>query len=142
MSPTRRTRLSMFAAAVSGALVLAMAGTAMATEGSVPPAESLPSHSSEDDPEEPDEEAGAPVTTPAAAPDDEDGEDDTDGDRDCPDFAAQAAAQAALAEGPGDREQLDADDDGVACEQHFGTEDQQVAVYPQGGVATGGADRP
>jgi hypothetical protein len=139
MSPTRRTRLSMFAAAVSGALVLAMAGTAAATEDSVPPAESLLSHSSQDDPEEPDEEAGAPVTTPAAAPDDEDGE---DGDRDCSDFATQAAAQAALAEGPGDREQLDADEDGVACEQHFGTEGQQVAVYPQGGVATGGADRP
>jgi hypothetical protein len=139
MSPTRRTRLSMFAAAVSGALVLAMAGTAAATEDSVPPAESLLSHSSQDDPEEPDEEAGAPVTTPAAAPDDEDGK---DGDRDCSDFATQAAAQAALAEGPGDREQLDADEDGVACEQHFGTEGQQVAVYPQGGVPTGGADRP
>jgi hypothetical protein len=138
MSPTRRTRLSMFAAAVSGALVLAMAGTAMATEDSVPPAEWLPSHSSEGDPEEPDDEAGVPATTPAAATDD----DDADDDRDCPDFATQAAAQAALAESPGDREQLDADDDGVACEQHFGTEGQQVAVYPQGGVATGGADLP
>jgi hypothetical protein len=128
----------MFAAAVSGALVLAMAGTAMATEDSVPPAESLPSQSSDGDPEEPDDEAGVPATTPAAATDD----DDADDDRDCPDFATQAAAQAALAESPGDREQLDADDDGVACEQHFGTEGQQVAVYPQGGVATGGADRP
>jgi excalibur calcium-binding domain-containing protein len=138
MSPTRRTRLSMFAAAVSGALVLAMAGTAMATEESVPPADSLLSHSSEDGSEEPDDEAGVPATTPASAPDD----DDADDDRDCPDFATQAAAQAALAESPGDREQLDADDDGIACEQHFGTEGQQVAVYPQGGVATGGADRP
>ena len=137
MSPTRRTRLSMFAAAVSGALVLAMAGTAMATEDSVPPAESLLSHSVEDDPEEPDDEAGVPATTPAAASDD-----DADDDRDCPDFATQAAAQAALAESPGDREQLDADDDGVACEQHFGTEGQQVAVYPQGGVDTGIAARP
>ncbi len=138
MSPTRRTRLSIFAAAVSGALVLAMAGTAIATEDSVAPARWLPSHSAEDDPEEPDDEAGVPATTPAAAPDD----DDADDDRDCPDFATQAAAQAALAESPGDREQLDADDDGVACEQHFGTEGQQVAVYPQGGVATGGADLP
>jgi hypothetical protein len=138
MSPTRRTRLSMFAAAVSGALVLAMAGTAMATEDSAPSAESLPSHRSVDDPEEPDDEAGVPATTPASAPED----DDADDDRDCPDFAIQAAAQAALAEGPGDQEQLDGDDDGVACEQHFGTEGQQVAVYPLGGVATGGADRP
>jgi micrococcal nuclease len=35
-------------------------------------------------------------------------------DRDCADFAGQAAAQAALV--PGDPERLDADNDGIACE--------------------------
>lgn len=35
-------------------------------------------------------------------------------DRDCPDFPTQGAAQAALR--PGDPERLDADNDGVACE--------------------------
>jgi hypothetical protein len=57
-------------------------------------------------------------------------------DRDCADFPTQAEAQAALA--PGDPERLDADSDGIACEEQFGTEDQQVAVHPVGGVATGG----
>lgn len=57
-------------------------------------------------------------------------------ERDCADFPTQAEAQAALA--PGDPERLDADSDGIACEQQFGTEDQQVAVHPVGGVATGG----
>jgi hypothetical protein len=57
-------------------------------------------------------------------------------DRDCADFPTQAEAQAALA--PGDPERLDADSDGIACEQQFGTENQQVAVHPVGGVATGG----
>jgi hypothetical protein len=73
--------------------------------------------------------------------DDEDA-DDEDGDRDCADFATQAEAQAVLAGRSGDPERLDTDDDGVACEEHFGTEDRQVAVYPQGGVATGGSPRP
>jgi hypothetical protein len=103
-----------------------------------------------------------PETTPAAAPeeDDADGDDSNDGDdsgesgdengdavggsgdRDCADFASQADAQAAFGEnGEDDPERLDADDDGVACEDHFGTEDRQVAVYPEGGVATGGAAR-
>lgn len=174
MSPSRRSRLSLFAAALSGALVVAMAGTALAADdldcsdfdyqeeaqaaldadpsdphrldgGADGPAdgvacESLPSRVAADDDEESDEEAGAPVTTPAAAPDDD--EERTDGDRDCRDFASQAQAQAALAESPGDRERLDTDHDGIACEQHFDTEGQQVAVYPQGGVATGGAVRP
>jgi hypothetical protein len=79
----------------------------------------------------------APATTPATA-----AEGDGDGDRDCPDFASQAAAQAVLASGPDDRERLDSDDDGIACEQHFGTDGRQVAVFPQGGVATGGVPRP
>lgn len=73
--------------------------------------------------------APTPTATIAAAP----GE-----DRDCPDFATQADAQAALTAAPGDPERLDADDDGIACEDHFGTEAQQVAVIPEGGVDTGG----
>jgi hypothetical protein len=60
------------------------------------------------------------------------------GDRDCADFATQALAQAALNADPTDPERLDADDDGIACEEHFGTEGQQVSVVPVGGVATGG----
>ncbi|MFC4948578.1 excalibur calcium-binding domain-containing protein [Pseudonocardia sp. GCM10023141] len=59
-------------------------------------------------------------------------------DRDCPDFATQADAQAALTAQAGDPERLDADGDGIACEDHFGTANQQVAVFPVGGVATGG----
>jgi hypothetical protein len=60
-------------------------------------------------------------------------------DRDCADFPTQAEAQAVLVAGPSDPERLDADSDGIACEQQFGTEGQQVAVHPVGGVATGGA---
>ncbi len=41
-------------------------------------------------------------------------------DRDCPDFAGPAEAQAALDAGVGDPERLDADNDGIACEDHFG----------------------
>ncbi len=108
--------------------------------------ESLPSGGS-DDAEDDDEDADAedaanddddaPATTPAAAP-----IDDEDGDRDCADFATQAEAQAALSGSSGDPERLDTDDDGVACEEHFGTDGGQVAVNPQGGVATGGSPRP
>jgi hypothetical protein len=61
------------------------------------------------------------------------------GDRDCADFATQAEAQAVLLGDLSDPERLDADSDGIACEDHFGTEGRQVAVYPVGGVATGGA---
>lgn len=60
-------------------------------------------------------------------------------DRDCRDFASQAAAQAALT--PDDRERLDADRDGVACEELFGNERQQVRVHPSGPVQTGGFTR-
>lgn len=60
-------------------------------------------------------------------------------DRDCADFATQAEAQAALTANPSDPERLDADDDGIACENAFGTEGRQVAVFPLGGVATGGS---
>jgi hypothetical protein len=73
----------------------------------------------------------APELTPAAAL-------AAGTDRDCPDFATQADAQAALESRAGDPERLDADGDGIACEQHFGTEGRQVAVVPLGGVATGG----
>ena len=59
-------------------------------------------------------------------------------DKDCADFASQADAQAALDAEPSDPDNLDADDDGIACEQHFGTPGQQVEVYPTGGVDTGG----
>ncbi|GAA4550832.1 excalibur calcium-binding domain-containing protein [Pseudonocardia xishanensis] len=60
-------------------------------------------------------------------------------DRDCADFPTQAEAQAALMNDLSDPERLDADDDGIACENSFGTEGQQVAVFPLGGVATGGS---
>jgi hypothetical protein len=59
-------------------------------------------------------------------------------DKDCADFASQADAQAALDAEPSDPDNLDADDDGIACEQHFGAPGQQVQVYPTGGVDTGG----
>lgn len=41
-------------------------------------------------------------------------------DRDCPDFASQAAAQAAFDADPLDPERLDADGDGIACENVLG----------------------
>lgn len=59
-------------------------------------------------------------------------------DRDCPDFASQAAAQAVLEANPSDAERLDLDDDGIACENHFGDDRRQVQVRPKGGVDTGG----
>jgi hypothetical protein len=201
MSLTRRTRLSVIAAAASGALVVAMTGTALAADhpdrpkcsdidlkdaqnalDAVAPTdrlrldnlcESIPTLDSD---ATADTDDATPETTPAAAPEEEsvdlasadddgaDGADDSDdsdgdkdgdnkdgddkkgddkddhGDRDCSDFDSQADAQAAFEENSeDDPEQLDADDDGVACEDHFDTEDQQVAVHPQGGVATGGS---
>lgn len=184
MRTSRRIRLSVLAAALSGALVVAMAGTALAADldcsdfefredaqtvldadrsdpnrldgGSDGPAdgvacESLPSRGSADDraDDRADDEASdsgdddSLATTPAADPDGDSEEDkDSDGDRDCPDFSSQAAAQAALTARTDDPEELDSDDDGIACEQHFGTDGRQVAVYPNGGVATGGAARP
>lgn len=70
-------------------------------------------------------------------------------DRDCPDFAGQADAQAALL--PGDPERLDADDDGQACESYeyaaagstssSSSSDagstEQVSAKPVGGVEAG-----
>ena len=68
-------------------------------------------------------------------------------DRDCPDFASQAAAQAAFDAVPGDPERLDADDDGLACEdqQYAPTSStggqagtgSQVSTRPVGAVAAG-----
>ena len=43
-------------------------------------------------------------------------------DRDCADFSSRTAAQAALL--PGDPEQLDPDDDGLACENYFARQNQ------------------
>jgi Excalibur calcium-binding domain len=131
MSAPLRTRLSGFAAALSGALVVAMAGTALAAEDPVSPAGTRP-QASVDDGEESDVAADAPATTPAVAHDDEE-------DSGCSDFTTQAGAQAALVASRDDREHLDTDDDGIACEEYFGTEGRQVAVFPQGGVAAGGA---
>jgi hypothetical protein len=64
---------------------------------------------------------------------------DTSGDdRDCADFASQADAQAALDADLSDPDHLDADVDGIACEDRFGDAGQQVQVHPSGGVDTGG----
>jgi hypothetical protein len=43
-------------------------------------------------------------------------------DRDCRDFASQAAAQSALNSKSGDPERLDANHDGVACDEFFKTQ--------------------
>jgi hypothetical protein len=59
-------------------------------------------------------------------------------DRDCDDFSSQSDAQSALDADSNDPDKLDADDDGIACEERFGTPDQQVQVVPTGGVDTGG----
>ena len=70
-------------------------------------------------------------------------------DRDCPDFATQAEAQAALDSAIGDPERLDRDGDGIACDSEFAdgprgeepadeeSDDEQIAVAPRGGVDTG-----
>jgi hypothetical protein len=76
-------------------------------------------------------------------------------DRNCPDFASQAEAQAALDSRPGDPEGLDSDDDGIACESEFGEpttsaepapappttapsdDSGQVQVVPEGAVDPG-----
>ena len=74
-------------------------------------------------------------------------------DRDCPDFASQADAQAAFNAVPGDPERLDGDNDGQACEEYAyaaapassssaagttGTStSSQVSTRPAGAVAAG-----
>ena len=71
--------------------------------------------------------------------DDDSSSSDTSGDdRDCADFASQADAQAALVADLSDPDHLDADVDGIACEDRFGNAGQQVQVHPSGGVDTGG----
>ena len=90
--------------------------------------ESLPRRGSSSNDDESDTDA-RPVSDP---------EQSTSEDRDCADFSSQSAAQAALEARPGDPENLDADDDGIACEEHFGESGQQVQVRPVGGVDTGG----
>ena len=65
------------------------------------------------------------------------------GDRDCPDFATQAEAQAVLDADPSDPERLDADNDGVACEDLLpggtdsGAANNQNQQMPNGGVDAG-----
>jgi hypothetical protein len=59
-------------------------------------------------------------------------------DRDCSSFTSQADAQAVLTADPSDPNHLDADKDGIACEDRFGAPNQQVQVFPSGGVETGG----
>ena len=60
-------------------------------------------------------------------------------DRDCPDFTSQAEAQAAFNAVPGDPERLDADGDGLACEDqaYAATGTGQVSTRPAGSVAAG-----
>jgi hypothetical protein len=128
MPATRRTRLSVLAAAVSGAVAVAMAGAALAARdldcsglGHRHAAHAVLTG----DPYRLDggTDGAAPATTPAAVPD------SADVDRDCPGLAGKALAASDT-------------DDGSACEERSGTEGRQVAVYPQGGVATGAAARP
>ncbi|WP_181773064.1 excalibur calcium-binding domain-containing protein [Amycolatopsis pittospori] len=63
-------------------------------------------------------------------------------DKDCADFPSQAAAQAELKRNASDPHRLDGDNDGYACESHFGepSGSGQVKVKPVGGVATGGGE--
>jgi Excalibur calcium-binding domain len=79
------------------------------------------------------------MATPTRNSDDDSSSTTSSDDRDCADFASQADAQAALTAESGDPDNLDADDDGIACEDHFGEAGQQVQVHPTGGVDTGGA---
>jgi Excalibur calcium-binding domain len=58
-------------------------------------------------------------------------------DLNCEDFATQAEAQAVLVANPSDPNNLDADDDGQACEEFTYDGSGQVATPPAGGVATG-----
>lgn len=58
-------------------------------------------------------------------------------ERDCADFSSQAEAQAALENDPTDPEYLDANHDGVACEDYDYAAGGQVGTPPTGGVATG-----
>jgi hypothetical protein len=83
-------------------------------------------------PEPTPEPTPTPTTPPVVAPHGD--------DKDCKDFATQAAAQAVLDADRSDPNRLDADHDGYACETKFGDKPSgsQVKVKPVGGVATGG----
>lgn len=134
-------------------------GTATPPTTTTPPPTTEPTEEPSEDPappvehhdEESDDSQDAPSTTPTHEsapihPASTGGGDSggaelaaVDRDRDCADFPTQAEAQAALMNDLSDPERLDADDDGIACEDSFGTEGRQVAVFPLGGVATGGS---
>jgi Excalibur calcium-binding domain. len=179
MHLSRRARAAAFAAALSTALVVGMAGTAVAVETNLNcsdfdfqedaqavfdadpddpngldggqsgapdgiACESLPSRVGSSVPTTPvtpqpavDDAAAGPEVAADVAATVETAAETTD--RDCPDFPTQAQAQAALTSRTGDPERLDADGDGIACEEHFRTAGNQVAVFPNGGVATGGS---
>ncbi|MCU1666965.1 MAG: hypothetical protein QOI36_357 [Pseudonocardiales bacterium] len=154
MNLPRRTRAAAFAAALSAALVVGMTGTALAFDDlncndftyqedalavlDGVTCESLPHRPAGTALATEDKTEDEPQTTPQAAP----AELGSNAGRDCPDFATRADAQAALDSRGGDSERLDADDDGVACEQHFGTDGREAAVFPVGGVVTGGTPAP
>lgn len=76
-------------------------------------------------------ETTTPATSTSAAPTSTPAEDSN-----CADFPNQAAAQIALDLDPSDPNQLDADDDGQACEDHF-ADFGQVGEVPAGSVNTG-----
>jgi Excalibur calcium-binding domain len=59
-------------------------------------------------------------------------------DRDCPDFASQSEAQAAFNAVPGDPERLDADNDGIACEDYAYPAASTSTSAPTGTSGTGG----
>ena len=68
--------------------------------------------------------------TPASAQD----------DQNCADFPSQAAAQAHLRQDPSDPDRLDADNDGVACENYQGYPEGSARDETPVGAATGGGD--
>lgn len=66
------------------------------------------------------------------------------GDRNCPDFSTQAAAQTYFNTTVNDSDRLDRDDDGVACEDHdyvstppVHDEDEDDGVTPSGSIEAG-----
>src|ERR1700709_1892200 len=58
-------------------------------------------------------------------------------DQNCSDFATQAQAQAVYNADPSDPNHLDADHDGIACENLAGGSESQVGTTPVGGVPAG-----
>jgi hypothetical protein len=61
-------------------------------------------------------------------------------DQNCEDFESQAAAQAHLRQDPSDPDRLDADNDGVACENHTGYPEGSARDETPVGQDTGGDD--